>query len=117
MCSELVLKKLGIRVRLYIYIYIWGIFVISGYRVFIWAEFRVGSRIFLIKPGPASGFYFYFYFYFLNSYPTLFLIRLCKTQPIRNGSDRVPVGRAKIAIPSYYYKIGKKKPYPLTCLF
>ena len=40
-------------------VYIWGgIFVISGYRVFIQAGFRVGSWIFLIKPGPASGFFF-----------------------------------------------------------
>ena len=36
-----------------------GIFVILGYRVFIQAGFRVGSWIFLIKPGPASGFFFF----------------------------------------------------------
>ena len=62
-------------------VYIWGgIFVISGYRVFIQAGFWVGSRIFLIKLGPASGFFF-----FLNPYPILFLIRSGKTQPIKVG--------------------------------
>ena len=48
-------EKWGIRVD-YRYIYIDGIFVISGFRVFIQAEFRVESRIFLIKPRPATGF-------------------------------------------------------------
>ena len=89
MGSELVLKKLGIRVRLYVYIYIGGIFVISGYRVFIW----VGFRIFFIKPKPASG------FFFLNPYPTLFLIGPGKTRPIRVGLGWVPAGWVKIAIP------------------
>ena len=31
---------------------------------------------------------------------TLFLIRLGKIRPIRVGSDRVPVGRVEIAIPT-----------------
>ena len=55
MSSELLLKK-NEGLGLIIGIYIDGIFVISGYRVFIQAEFRVESRIFLIKPGPATGF-------------------------------------------------------------
>ena len=37
---------------IYIYTYIWGIFVISGKPGFIRAGFRIGFRIFLIKPGP-----------------------------------------------------------------
>ena len=41
------------------YIYIGGIFVISRKPGFIRAGFRVGFRIFLIKPGPASGFFFF----------------------------------------------------------
>ena len=36
----------------YRHIYIGGIFVISGYRVFIRAGFRVKFQIFFIKPGP-----------------------------------------------------------------
>ena len=61
------------------------------------------SRVsdFLIKPGPASGFFF-----FKNPYPTLFLIRPGKIRPIRVGSGRVPVDRAKIAIPTFDFIIG-----------
>ena len=50
MISELLLKKnegLGLIIGVCIYIYIKGIFVISGYWVFIRARFQVGSRIFL----------------------------------------------------------------------
>ena len=52
--------------------------------------------VFLIKPGPVSG------FFFLNPYPTLFLIGPGKTRPIRVGPDRVPADRVKIAIPNSY---------------
>ena len=46
MISELLLKK-NEGLGLIIGIYIKGIFVISGYRVFIRARFQVGSQIFL----------------------------------------------------------------------
>ena len=60
---------------------------------------QVSGRVwvFLIKPGPVSG----FFFFFLNPYPTLFLIGPGKTRPIRVGPGRVSAGRAKIAIPRY----------------
>ena len=45
-------------------------------------------------PRPISG------FFFLNPYPTLFLIGLGKTRPIRVRPSQVPVGWAKIAIPT-----------------
>ena len=50
-------EKWGIRVDYRcIYIYIKGIFVISGYRVFIRAKFQVGSRIFY-KTRTRFGFF------------------------------------------------------------
>ena len=39
-------------------------------------------------------------FFFLNPYPTLFLIGLGKTQPIKVGLGRVLAGQAEIAIPN-----------------
>ena len=70
---------------IYIYIYIYeDILVII--KLYI-TGFRVRSRIFLIKPGsdlnPLRVF-------FKNSYPTLFLIGLGKTRPIRVEPSQIP---------------------------
>ena len=78
----------------YRFIYILGYFCNFGYRVFKRVFIRVGSGFF-----NKTWTRFRFFFLKKNLYPTLFLIELGKTRPIRVGSERVFAGQAKIAIP------------------